>query len=552
MIQCQEIDDYINYCNEHSSWINKKRWLLIKNVVKPLLKRDDIYFDEENYRNCLKFIEKNYYELFPYEKFIAAFIFMYVNDEPVFSKFYIKEGRGNGKDGFMVPIATYLMTPLYGVKNYNVELVANSESQIKDTYKVAYEMLNDNHKFKGKFKVTLELIKNLATGSEMKYNTANGKTKDGKRPGLVFLNEIHAYQNYENISVYESGLGKVKHARTFIITTDGYERDGPLDDYDRIAIEILTTGENPMGIFPFICELNDMSQIDDPDAWHMANPSMEYLPTLASQIMKDYIEQQMLPSKRPEFIAKRMNLKTTLEEQAVTSWNNILRCCYEDIEKKTPRNVPDTKGQLAIIGIDYADIRDFASAGVLTKTDQGEYVWEQHTWVCAESPFFKDIKFPLSNHGQQGYEDFTVVYTPVISIGEIVKWCERKMMEYQVVKIALDTYRYTLFENVFRSHGISIESRDDPDGLVRLIRKIGSATGIIAPFMEALFAEGHMIYGQSAIMRWYTNNTMTTTDKFGNKTFGKIEPKLRKNDGFMALMVAMFCKDLIEEVVIYV
>lgn len=552
MIQCQEIDDYISYCNEHPSWINKKRWLLIKNVVKPLLKRDDIYFDEENYRNCLKFIEKNYYELFLYEKFIAAFIFMYVNDEPVFSKFYIKEGRGNGKDGFMVPIATYLMTPLYGVKNYNVELVANSESQIKDTYKVAYKMLNDNHKFKGKFKVTLELIKNLATGSEMKYNTANGKTKDGKRPGLVFLNEIHAYQNYENISVYESGLGKVKHARTFIITTDGYERDGPLDDYDRIATEILTTGENPMGIFPFICELNDMSQIDDPDAWHMANPSMEYLPTLANQIMKDYIEQQLLPSKRPEFIAKRMNLKTTREEQAVTSWNNILRCCYEDIEKKTPRNVPNTKGQLAIIGIDYADIRDFASAGVLTKTDQGEYVWEQHTWVCAESPFFKDIKFPLSNLGQQGYEDFTVVYTPVISIGEIVKWCERKMMEYQVVKIALDTYRYTLFENVFRSHGISIESRDDPDGLVRLIRKIGSATGIIAPFMEALFAEGHMIYGQSAIMRWYTNNTMTTTDKFGNKTFGKIEPKLRKNDGFMALMVAMFCKDLIEEVVIYV
>lgn len=552
MIQCKEIDDYINYCNEHPSWINKKRWLLIKNVVKPLLKRDDIYFDEENYRNCLKFIEKNYYELFPYEKFIAAFIFMYVNDEPVFSKFYIKEGRGNGKDGFMVPIATYLMTPLYGVKNYNVELVANSESQIKDTYKVAYEMLNDNHKFKGKFKVTLELIKNLATGSEMKYNTANGKTKDGKRPGLVFLNEIHAYQNYENISVYESGLGKVKHARTFIITTDGYERDGPLDDYDRIAIEILTTGENPMGIFPFICELNDMSQIDDPDAWHMANPSMEYLPTLASQIMKDYIEQQLLPSKRPEFIAKRMNLKTTLAEQAVTSWNNILRCCYEDIEKKTPRNVPDTKGQLAVIGIDYADIRDFASAGVLTKTDQGEYVWEQHTWVCAQSPFFKDIKFPLQNQGQKEYEDFTIVNTPIIPIEEIVKWCERRMMEYQVVKIALDTYRYTLFENIFKMYGISIESRDDPDGLVRLIRKIGSATGIIAPFMEALFAEGHMIYGQSAIMRWYTNNTMTTTDKFGNKTFGKIEPKLRKNDGFMALMVAMFCKDLIEEVVIYV
>ena len=471
---------------------------------------------------------------------------------PVFSKFYIKEGRGNGKDGFMVPIATYLMTPLYGVKNYNVELVANSEGQIKDTYKVAYEMLNDNKKFKGKFKVTLELIKNLSTGSEMKYNTANGKTKDGKRPGLVFLNEIHAYQNYDNISVYESGLGKVKHARTFIITTDGYERDGPLDDYDKLAQEILITGENPMGIFPFICELNNIAQIDDPDAWHMANPSMEFLPTLANQIMKDYIEQQMLPSKRLEFIAKRMNLKTTKEEQAVTSWDNILRCCYEDIEQKIPRAVPNTKGQLAIIGIDYADIRDFASAGILTKTGHGEYIWKQHTWVCAQSPFFKDIKFPLANQGEAEFEDFTIVDAPVISIEEIVVWCERRTMEYQVVKIALDTYRYTLFETVFQDHGISIETRDNPQGIVRLIRKIGSATGIIAPFMEALFAEGHMIYGPSAIMRWYTNNTMTTTDKFGNKTFSKIEPKLRKNDGFMALMVAMFCKDLIEEVVIYV
>ena len=41
-------------------------------------------------------------------------------------------------------------------------------------------------------------------------------------------------------------------------------------------------------------------------------------------------------------------------------------------------------------------------------------------------------------------------------------------------------------------------------------------------------------------MRWYTNNTQVITDKFGNKQFGKIEPKLRKNDGFMAFMAHVF------------
>lgn len=176
MVICKEIDDYIKYAEVHPKWINKKRKLLIKNIVKPTLKRNDVFFDEKTYRNCLQYCKSNFYELFPFQKFIYAFAFMYKDDIPVFSKFFIKEGRGNGKDGFIVPLVNFFQTPLYGVKNYHVEIVANSEGQVKDTFKVAYDMLHDNPKFKGKFSVTKELITNLATGSEMKYNTSNAKT----------------------------------------------------------------------------------------------------------------------------------------------------------------------------------------------------------------------------------------------------------------------------------------------------------------------------------------------------------------------------------------
>ena len=31
-----------------------------------------------------------------------------------------------------------------------------------------------------------------------------------------------------------------------------------------------------------------MKEVDDPEAWHKANPSMEYMPILANQIMHDY------------------------------------------------------------------------------------------------------------------------------------------------------------------------------------------------------------------------------------------------------------------------
>ena len=49
------------------------------------------------------------------------------------------------------------------------------------------------------------------------------------------------------------------------------------------------------------------------------------------------------------------------------------------------------------------------------------------------------------------------------------------------------------------------------------------------------------------MMCWYTNNSKTINTN-GNITYGKIEPKLRKTDGFMALVHAMCCVDYLPEV----
>lgn len=551
MIICKEIAEYLRYVEDHPKRINRDIRLLIDNIVMPTLRRNDVFFDEKTYQNCIKYCEKHYYKLFSYQKFIYAFAFMYRGDIPIFPKFFIMMGRGNGKDGFIVPLVNFFQTPLYGVKNYHVEIVANAEDQAKDTFDVAYDAL-DNQAMRKNFRVTRELIVNNATGSRMKYNTSGAATKDGKRPGCLVLNEIHAYENYEQINVFESALGKVKHAREFIITTNGYVRDGPLDELLDLMMRILETGENSLGYLPVIYRIDSEEEVDDQEAWHKANPSMAYMPILANQILHDYLEMKELPSKRAEFVTKRMNLPARNEEETVATWENILRCCYEDIKKKTPRHTPDTKNRLAIVAIDYADVRDFASAGVLTEKD-GEYIWRQHTWICDQSPFLDSIKFPIrKNYGLPEFQDYEIVHGPVIPPEMIVRWCVDRMTEYVVVKITMDTYRYSLLKQIFQSYGIQEETKQNPYGQLRLIRKIASVCGIIAPDIEKLFAEGKINYGLSAIMRWYTNNTEVKTDKFGNKQYGKIEPKLRKNDGFMAFLAAMYSKELIKEIVMYV
>ena len=77
------------------------------------------------------YIEGNYYKLFPYQKFIYAFVFMYKkkNDQPVFPETFVMMGRGNGKDGMIMPLANFLQTHYYGVKNYHIDIVATSEEE---------------------------------------------------------------------------------------------------------------------------------------------------------------------------------------------------------------------------------------------------------------------------------------------------------------------------------------------------------------------------------------------------------------------------------------
>ena len=552
MICCKEINDYLEYYNKNPNVFNNERKLLIKNIVKPTLVRDDIFFDEETYYKCIRFVERWYYPLFPYQKFVYAFVFMYKNDIPVFRTFIILEGRGNGKDGFIVPLLHFLTTQYYGVENYNIDVVATSEDQANDTYDVAYNVLENNKDLMKKyFYWNKEYFVNRITKARFRFNTSNAATKDGKKSGAILFNEYHAYLTDKNIKVYQGGLGKVKHGRIFIITSNGDVRDGPLDELLEICQQILKSGKNELRYFPFLCKMDNLKEVDNPDIFEKANPSLPFLPELQDAIMIDWVEQKSRPSKRSEFLSKRMNLPAERDDLVVTSWKNILKASYKDIENKIPRDYIPKKNQSAIIGIDFASLRDFASVGILTKNGD-ELCWRQKTVICSSNKFYKDIKFPFDNAGQKGFEDFIVVDTPSIDESVIVNWALEYFNNYDIKKIILDNYRYQLIKKTFESAGISVETKDNKSGLIRMIRYPASIASIVAPKLEVLFENNNLNIGDSAIMRWSINNTCLKTRKDGNMYFEKVEPKLRKNDPFMAMICALSGEELLEETVEYV
>lgn len=569
MICCNEIDEYIKFVEENPNETDDEIKLLIKNIIKPTLSRDDVFFDEEIFHKAVKYCEKWYYKLFPYQKFTYALFFMYDKNNPdivIFPDILILMARGNGKDGMIMPLANFLQTHYYGVKNYHIDIVATSEEQALNSFNVVYNMLEANKNIMKKYFYwnKTEVI-NKITHSILRYNTANAKTKDGKQTGMIIFNELHAYEDYKQINVYSSGLGKIKHARTVTITTNGTVRDGPLDEKLSMSKLVLNGEENFLGLLPIIYKINDLKTVDIPmkkfletgnkkdidiTFWVQANPSLRYMSILKNELIRDYLKMQKQKSYRVEFFAKRMNLPQQDEEQAVADWDTIKRASYSDIDEEIPRETGDIEGRKAIIGIDYASLNDFASAGFLFKID-GEYIWRQRTWICSKSKFFGDIKFPFHNIGQEGFQDFVVVNTETIDAEEIVIWLITEMAKYNIQKWVMDMYRFLLLKSIFEKYGISIETKDNPYGQVRMIRRPDSIMAIVAPRIEVAFAEGKINIGNSAIMRWAINNTAIKIGKDGNKKYEKIEPKLRKNDPFMAFVVAMSAQELLDEEVIY-
>ena len=81
MLYCKEVLEYLALVSSGEVILSDENYLLLKNEVKPLLDRSDIRFDSDTYYKFLAYSEKYYFVLFPYQKFLAFFHFLYFFDD---------------------------------------------------------------------------------------------------------------------------------------------------------------------------------------------------------------------------------------------------------------------------------------------------------------------------------------------------------------------------------------------------------------------------------------------------------------------------------------
>lgn len=537
MTNCKEIDDYINLVRSGEYPSCKWQYLLC-DFVEARFAEEDIRVDTQQLAKYLSYEKYFPLRLFPWEKFcFALHNCCYRADGTLrFPELVIYVGRGAGKNGYLGFEDFCLLTPTNGVQEYNIDIYATSEDQAKQSWTDVYNVLEAHApKMKKHFRWTLECITNLDTNSKFRFRTSAPKTKDGGRPGKNDFDEYHAYEDYKLIEVAETGLGKRRLGRQTITTTDGDVRGGPLDDLLDAGYAVLEDGEPDCGTLYFFCALESDEEVDNEEMWHKANPSLRYMPDLLAEMRKEYAKYKRNPAANTAFIKKRMNRPPRITENGVAPWEQI---------KATDQPIPeaDLIGRPCVCGIDYMKTNDFLGAGLLWRVGDRD-VWLSHTWVCSQSADLHRIKAPLREWEAMGL--LTFVDAPEIPPELPCIWLatEAAKRRSPLLIAGIDDYRFALMKKALED--INFYASDSKSkGNVFLVRPRDEMRRV--PLITSAFANGRLIFGNSPVMRWMTNNAKTVTSKAGNTTYGKIEPKSRKTDTFQAFVAAEIVSDVLD------
>lgn len=473
-----------------------------------------------------------YKRLLPWEEFlIALWDCTYGADGlPRWSDLFGMMARGAGKDGFIANDGACSISPYNPVPHYDVDIAANCEDQAVRPVQDIVEMLETPQyaaKLNKFYYHTKELVQGRKNRGKIVGHANAPKNADGLRSGKVIFNEVHQYENYDQIKVYISGLGKVKDPRTGYLTSNGEISDGPLDDFLARGERILFDGEPDNGFLPFICRIGSIDEVHDESNWYKANPSLAYFPSLLSETRKQYRDWLEHPEQNGNFLSKRMGLRAGFTEISVTDREKVTA---------TAKPLPDLRGWACTVGVDYAELSDWAS--IVYHFRRGNDRFDIcHTWLCLKSKTLSRIKAPWKDWAEKGY--VTAVDDVSISPELLAEDIRQMGRIYQIKKIAMDNFRWTLVSDAFRKIGFDANDKNR----VKLVRPSDIMT--VDPVIQECFDRGYFHWGDCPPLRWGVSNTkrVPASRKSGSDTgnfyYAKIEAKSRKTDMFMALVAAM-------------
>ena len=485
------------------------------------------YLDKEAGLKAIRYIERLKHtkgkwagqplNLEPWQQFIFynAFGWKRADGSRRFRYIYIEVARKNGKTAMAAGDALYM---LMADKEPRAEVysVATVRDQAKICFLDAVAIVESTA-----LKSRISVYKNSMTydvrGSFMKPLSSDDGIHDGYSPHCVIVDEYHAHASSGMFDVMKSGMGARRQPHMFVITTAGFNKNGPCYLYRKNAINVIKGIVTDESLFAMIFTLDKEDAYDDPAVWIKANPN------LGVSVDESYIRNQVDDAKnRPEAVRNVRTKNLNCWVDAADTWmlDSKWMECVGDTDPKSLEGC-DCWG-----GLDLSQVSDM-TAYVLRFNENDKCQYLAFFWIPEETlqKKIEESNADFYRWVQEGYikvtpgnvTDYDYIKADIMALHE----------KYHVISSAYD--RWNSSQTIIDLQKEDIEMSPFGQGYASM--------SFPSKEFEKQVLTRRMEHFGNPVLRWMISSVAISTDPAGN-----IKPDKRKSsqkiDGVVAAIMA--------------
>ena len=355
--------------------------------------------------------------------------------------------------------------------------------------------------------------------NKIKKLSAQSRNKDGYNIEVGCIDEVHEMTDSKVYDAIKQSQSTKKEPLIFIITTEGTTVDGFLDTKLEYCRKMIKGDIKDIRILPWLYTQDNIDEIfTDPTSWTKSNPS------LGNIKLRSYLEDMMVKSQndlstRVTMLCKDFNIK----QLDSGSW-----LTFNDLNNEERFNLKELRDSYAIGGVDLSSTTDLTAAVLLVIKNGKKYVIP-HFFMPSDliEQRVKEDKIPYDLWIKKGLVTTTDGNQNDFSL--VTQWFLSMVRTYGIrpLWIGYDPWNSQYWVKEMEDAGFTME-------------KIRQGIYTLSEPMKQL--EGDLknklvIYDNNPILKWCLSNTQAKVDVNGNIQPSKLNSKLKRIDGCVALII---------------
>lgn len=406
-------NDVLTYCDD----VTSGKIIACDQIKKQVLRfqddlKGDYYVDENLYNSCVDFfgIIKHYtgatagepFILLDWQKFVVQNIVALKHKETHLNKYkeqYLQLQRKQGKSFFVAALSLFYLTQTDEMQGEVIVCQNNTDQQqvIFTACERIQKNLDPNEEYfrylRGK-KISFEHL--YAT---LKVIPQQSKFLDGLSTHFSCIDEFHQQTSSNAFDAIRSSTGFRQNPMICIVTTQGFNKDGPCYRKYLDCKDILNGVTKNDRLFAQIFEQDNIEEIDDPTqkTWIKSNPSLDKV-TNRYDLEDAYNDYKMYQHKQVEVLTKRFNMWCDDFNEVFIADEYLINSMVEGIEFD--------KSKLMWCGIDLQPVNDLTQCAFLQKIGD-EYIAKINYYYPKYSLKQNDTTAKIIEWERNGYIKFS-------------------------------------------------------------------------------------------------------------------------------------------------